>query len=371
MADSKIKTLSDLLREMQVDTSKWRVKTFTVDKKDEIKGGQVHELFRVRATLESHPALELRPADTAAYPPVVPGLVSSVGSDVEVAAFIPDFQIGYEWTEDYSYLEPFHDRQAIDCMLQFLTDLSPDHVFILGDYLDLPEYSKFEKRYRGCRFKNTTQASLEEGYYYLRRIRDAVGWKCKIYFIHGNHDVRLNKELKTLNEELTWLKQAGGSEPIMSLAHLLRFNELGIEYNDDYDSPMWLWDQIQVRHGEEYTNLTAHKQTSYVVQGHCHDLVYDLKTVWGPQGPYCVGIMSPGCFSRLEGPIPKFSKLVDWQQGMGVAYKPADGPIHMQVMPIHNGRMFHGSKVYNAQNPSALAMQAARVTGIKQLTREA
>ena len=76
---------------------------------------------------------------------------------------------------------------------------------------------------------------------------------------------------------------------------------------------------------------------------------------------------TPGCLVRLDGPIPRYSKLSDWQQGLGFAHLPVGGPVHISVVPIQEGRMFFGSKVYNAQNPAALATQVANVTGIKQL----
>ena len=369
----RIKTLDQLLVETQVDQSKWQVEKLIVNKWDALRttadGVIVEEMFQVKALLKRGALLQLTPADTRAYPPVTPGTVYNIDNSTETAVFLPDFQIGYEWNEDFTYLDPFHDRAAIECAVQFLADTQPDYVYILGDYLDLPEYSKFERRFRGHRFKNTTQAAIEEGYYWLRRIRDAVGAKCKIFFIKGNHDIRLNKELKTINEELTLIRPAGDKVPAMSFESLLRFAELGIVANRDYDDPIWLWDQVCVRHGEEYSNVSASKLTYFTVQGHCHDIVYDLKTIWGPQGPQVVGVMSPGCFCRLDGPIPKFSKQVDWQHGIGLAVKPVDGPVHVSVLPMHNARVYHGYKVYNAQNPDDIALGVMRATGVKQLVR--
>ena len=55
--------------------------------------------------------------------------------------------------------------------------------------------------------------------------------------------------------------------------------------------------------------------------------------------------MSPGCLCRIDGAVPHAggSTVLDWQQGLGIAYKSSAG-VDMQLVPIDQGSMFlHGS----------------------------
>jgi hypothetical protein len=222
------------------------------------------------------------------------------------------------------------------------------------------------------RFQNTTQPAIEEMYYVLRRIREASHLS-EIVWINGNHDERLNSALKKVNEELVFLRQAQGAVPAISLKNLLRFDELRITSNKEYDDPVWLWPEsknpIKVRHGEEWNNLSARNLSTSQIQGHCHNIVYDNRTLWEPAGPRVVTMMSPGCLVRPDGPIPRFNKQMNWQQGIGIAILPPTGEVHISVHPIHNGTFIYGHKVYNARNPDDVALEVCNATGVKQFVR--
>jgi predicted phosphodiesterase len=362
--DGRIKTLDELLAETKVDQSKWTVTKFSVNKWDgPIGPGEIAEFFQVKAHLERFPALELVPA--RADLPVVLSSTYNVSSTTETAIFLPDFQIGYEWDESYSYLDPFHDRAAIECCVQFVREQQPTYLYILGDYLDLPEYSKFQRGRKGVRYANTTQPAVEEGFYWLWELRNAAP-KTKFRFVYGNHDARLNNAVRTLNEELNFLRPAQEKKPMLTLQNLLRFQELGIESNTEYDTPMWLWDELCIRHGEEYANLKADKLTHTTVQGHAHRIVYDQKTSWEPQGTKTVAMVSPGCLVRLDGPIPRFNKQSNWQQGIAIAHRPVVGNVHIAVLPILDSTIYYGGKEYKVENPRAVAERVTRATGVQQ-----
>lgn len=363
-----IKTVEQLLEECKVDLTRWAVQRFTVNKWDSSrkvdKKTVTVPMFQVKANLIRWPSLELVPARS--HSPVVAGFANNVGKDTELAVFVPDFQLGYAWNDTYTHLDPFHDRQAIDTVLNFVRDVQPDHIYFLGDFLDLPEYSRFEERKRGMRFNNTTQPAIEEGYYWLRQFHDAVPSSTKLNFLMGNHDVRLELALKKLNEELTIIRPAQETTPSLSFANLLHLDEMGFKYNGGYDMPVWLWDEVCVRHGEEYDNLTAKKLEHSTIQGHCHDIVYDVKTSYGPNGIREIVMMSPGNLCRRNGPIPRFKKNCDWQQGVGVGYKPKGESPYLSVIPLRDGRMYFGNKVYNGETPAAVANRVSQATGVRQ-----
>lgn len=375
--EGQIKTMDDLVREAEIDLDVWFVSRAVMNKWDSTGKGPdntpyIIPLYQVKLFLErAQPVFTLHPASGPPLPSVETVIQSRIGGrepGIESVLFLPDFQIGYVWNESYTYLNPFHDREAIDVAYQLAYDLQPNHIVVLGDFLDLPVYSKFDQSSHHL-YQNTTQAAIEEGYRYLRMLRDLCP-RARIQFIMGNHDVRLERCLARFKSEVPTLRAAQDLKPALSIRNLLRFDELRIDTNDDYDMPVWLWDRVKIRHGEESANLNAQKLTHTTIQGHAHGIVYDVKTVATPVGRRVVSMMSPGCLCKIDGTVPSGSKNVDWQQGVGIGFydtrQGATGQEHLAVIPIHEGKMWYGNKTYNAENPDTLAMQASLATGVMQ-----
>ena len=371
--DGRIKTMEDLIRECKVALEKWTItdgglNKWEVGAKNAKKEIVVEPLFQVRLKLERSIGNMLLPArGLPVGPAVIAGGPGWTEPGVKSALFLPDFQIGYEWNEDFTYLKPFHDRQAIDVALQLAQDMQPNEIIILGDFLDLPPFGKFSAgRYK---YVNTTQAAIEEGYCILRDLRERC-FKSRITFLIGNHEIRLENFLNKNAPEATRIRPAGEKSSPLKIRNLLRFDELRIEANDSYDKPMWLWDRICIRHGEEYTNLSAKKVSHTTVQGHGHGIVYSVKTVLSPVGPRIVTMMSPGCLCKTDGTVPGLSQNPDWQNGVGIAYLDTHIPNsqeHLSVLPIHAGILWHAGRQYRANTEEALALQAMKVTGIAAL----
>lgn len=69
---------------------------------------------------------------------------------------------------------PFHDRKAVKAVIQFICDWRPDEVVLIGDNLDFPQPSRWNKNTRGEfegsiyedseYFKKNILAPLREGY---------------------------------------------------------------------------------------------------------------------------------------------------------------------------------------------------------------
>jgi len=93
-------------------------------------------------------------------PPITikPLKYKTVSRDTKVAVILPDPQIGYRFDPKAGALDPFHDENAMNIALQIIQDIQPDKIVNLGDFLDLPQYSKYPQE---PLFAHTTQPSLD------------------------------------------------------------------------------------------------------------------------------------------------------------------------------------------------------------------
>ena len=364
----RIKTINDLIQEAEIDTNEWLITHAKINKweaaaKDASTGKLIYEpLFQVKLSLIRHPLSVLQPAQPLS--PVETKVAKLKPGKYETALFIPDMQIGYNWNENFTTLIPYHDRQAIDIALNVAKIMQPTYIFLLGDNLDLPSFSKYDKL---ASHYNTVQAAIEELHYYLWRLRSECP-KAQIIYLKGNHDIRIRKQLAQISPEIYNLKRAKDTTPILSMENLLRLQDLSIQTNKTYDDPIWLHN-VCVRHGTDIGELKATKYQYSMVQGHCHRSICHSKTTPSPQGERVITVMSPGCLCKLDDSVPGFNREKNWQQGLGFGYfdlvsiHPQE---HLQVVPIHKGQIWFNGKPINAKTPEDLAFDVAKSTGVKQ-----
>ena len=89
------------------------------------------------------------------------------------------------------------EGQALEKLLPYIEDFKPDEIVIGGDFVDLDaisQYSAHKRRSRGIAdVLKETKAELDWGKKTLGMIRKAAGPRCKITFIIGNHEDRLQE----------------------------------------------------------------------------------------------------------------------------------------------------------------------------------
>ena len=277
----------------------------------------------------------------------------------KTAAILPDPQIGYWRHVDTDELDPFHDEQAMAVALQVVRDVDPDLVVLLGDVLDLAEWSRFEQE---PSFAMTTQESLDRCHLWLAEIR-ANAPDARIVYIEGNHDRRLRKAIVNNAKAAFGLRQASTPPttwPVMSIPHLLRLDELGVEYIDAYPAGIfWINDNLACVHGEKLkVSQVVDDERVSVIQGHVHRIAVQHKTRRTRDGAKSMFAATPGCLCRIDGAVPStkgstdsFGRPVyrpeDWQQGLAVVtFEEGDGAFHLELVPIHDGRaIFRGRSV--------------------------
>ena len=369
--DGRIRTLEDLLNATKTDldalnrdgTSEWVVEHHRVNKYEQMavieKQITYADLWQVKASLKRRTPLavlwpEIKSIEVRI--PTMPPREKRAENGLKRALIIPDSQHGYSRDLRTSALDPFHDRHAIDVAIQIARDLKPDVVVLLGDHVDLPDWS--DKFVRSPDFYFTTQPALYELAYDLGRLRQAVGPTTEMHYLLGNHEARMDRAV------FTNLIAAAGLQPVnepidapalISIERLLGLQALGIKISAPYpDGEVWLNQNLVCVHGDIARNsegataraILAHTRVS-VVHGHTHRIEEIHTTHHGPKGGSRYLAASPGTVARIDGRVPGRSKRNNWQQGVGVVeYESGDGLFHLDIVPIHQGRAIWRGHTY-------------------------
>jgi hypothetical protein len=166
----------------------------------------------------------IKPAESKAKP--------KTKSGYRLVYFVPDPQIGYRKYEDGT-LDPFHAETATEIHFQILAYLEKtygvDEIVHLGDYLDLPTMGKYAQEEM---FAHTVQPAIDYGHNLLAKQR-ATCPTAKIVLLEGNHDCRMQKYVIMNAMASKGIKRANSIPedwPVMSFLHLLRLEDLNVDY---------------------------------------------------------------------------------------------------------------------------------------------
>jgi len=206
---------------------------------------------------------------------------------------------------------PYHDPKAVHNLIDFIKRYKPDRVVSIGDEIDLPQVSKWEKgrmgEYAGTigKDRDATVKILEQ-----LRVTDVI---------RSNHTDRLFNYIASYAPGLYGI-------PELQLENFLRLPELGITY---WSKPMPIapnWVAVHGDHGRisQVAGQTALKQAlqhgKSLVCGHTHRL--GLSSVTEASG----GIVGRIVTGLEVGNLMDFKKAhythgsANWQQGFGLLY---------------------------------------------------
>lgn len=286
-------------------------------------------------------------------------------ADSNEAFVLPDPQIGFRVDQITGELDPFHDRKAMDVALMMIEDENPDLIVNLGDFIDFPEFGKFEQE---PAFANTTQKTIDEAYNFLCQQRAAAP-NAKIVLIEGNHDRRLQKAIISNAKAAFGLRRAASPDgwPVLSIPYLLRLEELDVEYVEGYPAgEYYINDRLKCIHGKRSgrrgriaPRIVDDEHVS-TITGHTHHIEMAYKTTNARKGPRTNLGITMGCLCRIDGAVPSFNgstdsfgrpvkTYLDWQQGVGVVYyQDGDGPFSINPVLIHEGSAILNGKLYTA-----------------------
>lgn len=235
---------------------------------------------------------------------------------MKVYAFISDLQVPYE------------DKRAVEAVASWIDEVKPDMVASVGDEIDLPSISRWEKGLEG-------EWSRRIGKDRDRTV-EVLGMLQVQHVIRSNHTDRLLKSLRTRLPGLLGL-------PELELPNFLRFPELGVTY---HEKPWPFHKDWLLMHGDEKgvraqaggtaAGLSA-KTGQSVVCGHSHRLgliptteswngkVHKIR--WGFETGNLMDLKQAGYTGGIAS----------WQQGFGIIL--VDGATTIPIpVPIVNRR---------------------------------
>lgn len=213
---------------------------------------------------------------------------------------------------------PFHDRKAVKAVIRAIGDAQPDEVVLIGDQIDFPQPSRWNKGTRG-EFEGSVMADAE---YFrdniltpLRAVYDGpVGAH------EGNHDLRPREYLEKNAPALAGTKT-------FNMETLCDFDGFGVELLPEfYDiAPGWISTHGH-RGGIRLSPIAgntamgaARRFGKSVVMGHTHRLgmISETKGYGGKVTSQLTGMEIGNLMNmKLAGYLK--GATANWQQGFGV-----------------------------------------------------
>lgn len=275
-----------------------------------------------------------------------------------VTVIYPDQQIGFWFVDNGESIEfiPMHDPIAIACANNVARLVRPWRTVNLGDALDLSEWSSKFVNYP--EFVGMTQRSLNLLHAELATQRCIVGPDGEVVLFAGNHDDRMGLFVAKNAKAALRLRQANLPEswPVLSMRHLLRLDEIDVEYVGGYPAGRRkLADghgrqaPLYAIHGEKLDMVkVAKSERQSFVQGHTHRVGLDTQTYEVDGDPIEVEAWMLGCLARTDGAVPSTKganeddgkplvRHESWQQSVGVLTEFAGGGWQMEVVRIRDG----------------------------------
>lgn len=224
---------------------------------------------------------------------------------------------------------PFADPESVALFQQAVRETQPSDIIFVGDMVDFPALSRFAQRKE---WVGSTQKGIDEYYQFLAQTR-ANGPNARITVVHGNHEQRLINSLERNLSEVAGIRQALGHRALLSVQHLARYDELGVDYVDGYpNGTFWLEDNLKFVHGTNVKKggsnaakyLNEERETT--IFGHTHRQELAYRTFARQVGGVTLAAASPGALCLRDGSVPGFNyspnaegdvvkKAEDWQGG--------------------------------------------------------
>jgi len=361
---ARIKTLDQLIEACEIDLAEWVIDWHIVNKwevgaKDDSGEIVISPLFQVKVKLVRKDPISLFPTITPIEVKELPVVVtkevpSRHVNRVKRALVFGDAHVGFVRAEG-GKLIPYHDRKAMNLVLQLLYEQDFHNIVILGDILDLPNFS--DHFVRMPEFYNTAQASVIEATTWLKEIREAAP-SADITYIEGNHEVRINKGLAKYIPAAYDLKPGDEIDlpALLSVERLLSLQKMSINMVGDYpDGEKWLGERIVCTHGN-IARATSGGTTSAMVRdvghttvfGHIHRIELVARSIHSRRGVENIYSFSPGCLCSLDGLVPGVKAKNNWQQAMGEICYTDSEVLAITPLPIQNGRMMYRGVILEA-----------------------
>ena len=211
---------------------------------------------------------------------------------------------------------PYHDPVALKKVLAFIKWYRPNELWCVGDELDAPEPSRWNKGMAG-EYAPTLQDSIDQTYNIMADFRDALGRNKPFIIQRSNHTDRIQTYIRKY-------APAFGSLESLKIEELLGYSSLGIQYLHRFKEllPGWV-----MAHGDEGRSVQvpgstamslAKKLGKSVVCGHTHKLGLQHETTGLYGKNRTVYGLEVGHLMDMKQASYLTSGIANWQQGIGI-----------------------------------------------------
>ena len=231
---------------------------------------------------------------------------------------------------------PFQDKISNKLVFDFIKDIKPDFIDILGDLIDFWQISKFLKDpFR----KETLQDDIDSAKAYLQELRD-ISPDSEIILHYGNHLDRLRKYIWSKAPELSSIKS-------LDLKWMLDADKMKIKVIEEAEGYI-MRGLLAMTHGtvvSQDSAMTARRNLQKyglsVICGHTHRLGSTYKT--DLRG--IVGSWENGCLCDMNLVKQWGRELANWQTGFSIIFF-KDDLFEVQQVPIIKGKFLFGEREY-------------------------
>lgn len=228
---------------------------------------------------------------------------------------------------------PYHSNKTVDAVVDFIKYYKPDELWCVGDELDAPEPSRWNKGMAG-EYAGTLQQGIDETKEIMSRFKKALGRK-KFYIQRSNHTDRIDTYIRKYAPAFSSLKS-------LEIEELLGYNSMGINYLHRMHEllPGWV-----MAHGDEgklsqtpgSTALSLAKRLGKsVVCGHTHRVGLQHDTVGLYGNTYTLFGLETGHMMDMKQATYLSSGTANWSQGIGILVENNKRVIPYAVPIINN-----------------------------------
>jgi hypothetical protein len=232
---------------------------------------------------------------------------------------------------------PFVDEPLLDAVIDFVSDFKPHDIVLNGDLLDCYEVSDFDKRPERL-FNLDTEFEMARDL--LVRLKRYAAKDCRIWWIDGNHEERLQRVI--------WKHAQGFSFLVKDLPEAIGLDELAagyVPYGKHVDYLGFVFTHGNFVSAQSAMTAKRHMERyrSSGCNGHTHRLgSYSVTDMHGRSHTW----MEQGCLCRKD--LEYVRGVSNWQQGFLVGTVAA-GALHPQLIHVienDQGRGFYANGKY-------------------------
>lgn len=237
---------------------------------------------------------------------------------------------------------PFVDEPLLDTVIEFISDYKPHDIILNGDILDCYEVSDFDKRPERL-FNLGTEFEMADTL--IRKLKRYAAKDCKIWWIDGNHEERLQRAI--------WRRAQDFSFLVKDIPEALRLDETCagyVPYGKHIDYLGFVF-----THGNFVSSYSAYTAKRHLeryrssgVNGHTHRLgSYSVTDMHGSSHTW----YEQGCLCRKD--LEYVRGVANWQQGILIGTV-AGGALHPQLVHVietgDRRGFFAGGKHYQVRD---------------------